>query len=137
MKIKSALVLAIAIAISQNSFSSSKIFLGSDEDADIYLLKNTIKKISPEIRRYWEEEKFKRNIEFNGKFIYLKGEEVRTLSEINCLEDTVESKQIVIYREDGTIRGNSGIFQERKVRGIIPGSKAERVRNIVCKEEKS
>lgn len=133
MKIKSTLLLVIAIATSQNLFSSDKILLISDEDADTYLLTKTIKKISPQIRRYWEEEKFKRDIELNEKIIYLKGEGTKVLSEINCLEDTIESKQIVIYKENGEIKRNSGIFEEREVRGIIPGSNAERVRNIVCK----
>ena len=133
MKIKSTLLLVIAIATSQNLFSSDKILLISDEDADTYLLTKTIKKISPQIRRYWEEEKFKRDIELNEKIIYLKGEGTKVLSEINCLEDTIESKQIVTYKENGEIKRNSGIFEERKVRGIIPGSTAERVRNIVCK----
>ena len=90
MKLKFYLVIFLITNFSiQNAFSAQdKILVMSTPESDLYILNKTIKKISPNIRQYWEYEIFKEDIEIDGSILYSQNEYTKALRKINCKEDT-------------------------------------------------
>ena len=137
MKLKFYLVIFLITSFSiQNAFSAQdKMLVTSTPQSDLYILNKTIKKISPNIRQYWEYEIFKEDIEINGSIWYYQNEYSKALRKINCKEDLTILVDIVTYNEDGTFKRKSTNPEPTKWTAIVPETIGSRTQTYICSKQ--
>jgi hypothetical protein len=139
MKLKFYLVIFLITNFSiQNAFSAQdKILIMSTPESDRYILNKTIKKISPNIRQYWEYEIFKEDIEIGGSILYSQNEYTKALRKINCKEDTTIIIDIVTYNENGTFKGKSTNPEPGTTKwdAVVPGSIGSKTQSYICSKQ--
>lgn len=118
--------------ISQSTFATTDyILINSTDNEKIYIRKNTIREIKPNIKKYWIETRFIADINDNEKGLSIKkGEYVKELSEVNCKEDTYKTIEIGSYTADGIFKGTYRFKDENL--NIYPGSVMEKIKVEVC-----
>ena len=137
MKLKFYLVIFLITNFSiQNAFSAQdKILVMSTPKSDLYILNKTIKKISPNIRQYWEYEIFKEDIEIDGSILYSQNEYTKALRKVNCKEDTTIIIDIVTYNENGTFKRRSTNPEPTKWDVVVPGSIGSKTQSYICSKQ--
>lgn len=125
------LVILITGLMSQNIFATTDYLINSTDSAKIYILKNTIKEIKPNIIKYWQETRFIADFNNEEGVSIKKGEYIQELSEVNCKEDTYKMIEIGFYNENGN---RKGIYKYKdESLNIYPGSVMEKIKIEICK----
>lgn len=133
MKLKFYLVLFLILSFSIRTAiaDKNKILVQETQDFDRYIITNTIKTSSPNIKQYWDYEIYKRDIEHNGKILYSKGQSAKSFRKINCKDDTHLILDIVTYNEDGSVKDHgkpdSMIWLQ-----IVPETAGSKMRDYIC-----
>lgn len=137
MKLKFYLVVCLILSFSiQTAFSGqNKVLINSTLNSDLYILSSTIKQSSPNIRKYWDYEIYKQDIEHNGKVIYYKDEYAKSLRKINCKEDTSTILDIIIYNENGTIKRSSTDSTPTIWKANVPDSLGSEIQSYICSKK--
>ncbi len=137
MKLKFYLIVCLIISFSiQTAFSGQdRVLINSTLKSDLYILSNTIKATSPNIRQYWDYEIYKEDIEQNGKILYHQNEYAKSLRKINCKEDTSTILDILIYNENGTIKRSSRGTEPTIWTAIVPESLGSEIQTYICSKK--
>ncbi len=120
--------------INQNIFANTKVLITSDDKMNTYVLKDTIKQVKPNIKRYWNQTRYIKDIELEGNIVYRKGQYQKELYESDCKQETYKNLVRIVYNEDDTVEESlTRSEKEIKTKYIVPGSNGQKIQEYVCK----
>jgi hypothetical protein len=120
--------------INQNIFANTKVLITSDDKMNTYVLKDTIKQVKPNIKRYWNQTRYIKDIELEGNIVYRKGQYKKELYESDCKQETYKNLVRIVYNEDDTVEESlTRSEKEIKTKYIVPGSNGQKIQEYVCK----
>jgi hypothetical protein len=126
--------LIIGYSIQIASAEESRILINSTQNSDLYILTKTIKENHPNIRNYWDEEEYKKDIKRDGEVLYYKDESAKSFRKVNCKEDTHSILNIIVYNKDGTVK-RSVKSKKDEERVVVPESLGSEIQNYICNKK--